>query len=85
MTGDAATAARRAWLLAGLVALVVIAADQASKALIVHSIQIGEERAEPIGEHGMTTDPFLSVDGAACLHCLKITSDHGVELDPKLS
>lgn len=44
MARDAATAARRAWLLAGLVALLVIGIDQASKALIVHSIAIGEER-----------------------------------------
>jgi signal peptidase II len=41
---DATALARRAWLRAGLVAVGVIIVDQASKAIIVHSIQIGEER-----------------------------------------
>ena len=44
MAAPGTDAARRAWLLAGVVALVVIGVDQASKALIVRSIQIGEER-----------------------------------------
>ena len=44
MAGGAEAARRRAWLLAGAVALGVLLVDQGAKELIVRSIAVGEER-----------------------------------------